>query len=162
MQFMPRLDLETVQMDGTPIAIVTNHQCITAMKDYESKSIEELRFEDYLLKQKYKRQSSAPIALASPIRPQIYFDSKKTAIGTPVKFNPVSGTDCNENRQPISTLHQCITVMSEYEAKSFEELKYEDYKANRRFAPHPILNLFASSAKLGNLSSSKQIKFYFH
>lgn len=55
--------------------------------------------------------------------------------GTTVKFNAVSGTDQvakNGVPQNINTLHQCITAMKEYESKSIEELRYEDYQANRK------------------------------
>uniref|UniRef100_A0A1B6CZW3 Nuclear pore complex protein Nup98-Nup96 n=2 Tax=Clastoptera arizonana TaxID=38151 RepID=A0A1B6CZW3_9HEMI len=55
--------------------------------------------------------------------------------GTTVKFSPVTGTDTmikNGVSQPISTRHHCITCMKEYETKSLEELRLEDYSANRK------------------------------
>lgn len=55
--------------------------------------------------------------------------------GTTIKFNPVTGTDSmmrNGVSTTISTRHQCITCMKEYEGKSFEELRLEDYQANRK------------------------------
>jgi nuclear pore complex protein Nup98-Nup96 len=45
-----------VQKNGVTTSINTLHQCITAMKEYETKSLEELRFEDYQAKRKYPQQ----------------------------------------------------------------------------------------------------------
>jgi hypothetical protein len=38
--------------------------------------------------------------------------------------------------------------MKEYESKSFEELRYEDCKSDRKYAEHPVKNLYATSAEL--------------
>lgn len=57
------------------------------------------------------------------------------ATGTTVKFQPVTGSDTmmkNGVTSTINTRHMCITVMKEYEAKSLEELRVEDYIANRK------------------------------
>lgn len=55
--------------------------------------------------------------------------------GTVIKFNPVTGTDTmmkNGVASNINTKHHSITCMKDYENKSFEELRYEDYAANRK------------------------------
>ncbi|GBM73219.1 Nuclear pore complex protein Nup98-Nup96 [Araneus ventricosus] len=55
--------------------------------------------------------------------------------GTTVKFNPPTGTDTMMKggvSTSIGTRHQCITCMKEYENKSLEELRVEDYAANRK------------------------------
>ncbi|KAK3588728.1 hypothetical protein CHS0354_019194 [Potamilus streckersoni] len=55
--------------------------------------------------------------------------------GTTVKFNPPNGQDTivkNGVTTNINTKHQCITAMKEYENKSIEELRLEDYVANRK------------------------------
>lgn len=55
--------------------------------------------------------------------------------GTVVKFSPLTGSDTmmkNGVTQTISTRHYCITCMKEYEGKSLEELRLEDYTAGRK------------------------------
>lgn len=55
--------------------------------------------------------------------------------GTVIKFVPVTGTDSVQksgSSQSINTKHYCITCMKEYENKSLEELRWEDYQANRK------------------------------
>ncbi|XP_039263880.2 nuclear pore complex protein Nup98-Nup96-like [Styela clava] len=64
------------------------------------------------------------------------FSSAQQQNGTgAVKFNPPTGTDTmmrSGQSSTISTKHQCITAMKEYEAKSFEELRVDDYTAGRK------------------------------
>jgi len=51
------------------------------------------------------------------------------------KYAPVIGSDMmmkNGLQQNVQTRHQCITAMKQYEAKSFEELRVDDYLANRK------------------------------
>ncbi|KAL3289756.1 hypothetical protein HHI36_023151 [Cryptolaemus montrouzieri] len=63
------------------------------------------------------------------------FGSSTIGSGTNIKFNPVTGTDTMQKggvTTSINTKHHCITCMKEYEGKSLEELRLEDYQANRR------------------------------
>lgn len=63
------------------------------------------------------------------------FGANQQQTGTVLKFNPVTGTDTmmkNGVAQSINTKHHSITCMKEYEGKSFEELRWEDYQANRK------------------------------
>lgn len=56
-------------------------------------------------------------------------------VGTYIKFAPFTGTDSmmkNGVPQTIQTKHQCITCMKEYETKSLEELRFEDYTFGRK------------------------------
>ncbi|KAM9846701.1 nuclear pore complex protein Nup98-Nup96 isoform 2-T2 [Aulostomus maculatus] len=55
--------------------------------------------------------------------------------GTTVKFNAPTGSDTMVKAgvtTSINTKHQCITAMKEYENKSLEELRLEDYQAGRK------------------------------
>uniref|UniRef100_T1IPI4 Nuclear pore complex protein Nup98-Nup96 n=1 Tax=Strigamia maritima TaxID=126957 RepID=T1IPI4_STRMM len=68
--------------------------------------------------------------------------------GTTIKFNPVNGTDTmikNGVNSTISIRHQCITVMKEYETKSLEELRMEDYLSNRKGPQQGALGTFGAT-----------------
>ncbi|CAB3372945.1 Hypothetical predicted protein [Cloeon dipterum] len=75
--------------------------------------------------------------------------NNNNVIGTPIKFNPLAGTDTmvkNNQTTTISTRHQCITCMKEYENKSLEELRMEDLQAGRK-GPQQGGGLFAGSTQ---------------
>uniref|UniRef100_A0A667ZD82 Nuclear pore complex protein Nup98-Nup96 n=1 Tax=Myripristis murdjan TaxID=586833 RepID=A0A667ZD82_9TELE len=61
--------------------------------------------------------------------------------GTTLKFNPPTGSDTMVKggvTTSINTKHQCITAMKEYENKSLEELRLEDYQAGRKGPSNPM------------------------
>ncbi|XP_036379424.1 nuclear pore complex protein Nup98-Nup96 [Megalops cyprinoides] len=64
-----------------------------------------------------------------------------TQPGTTIKFNPPTGSDTMVKggvTTSINTKHQCITAMKEYENKSLEELRLEDYQAGRKGPSNPM------------------------
>ncbi|CAJ0945547.1 unnamed protein product [Ranitomeya imitator] len=81
--------------------------------------------------------------------------------GTTIKFNAPSGTDTMAKggvTTNISTKHQCITAMKEYESKSLEELRLEDYQANRKGPQNPVgaatgTSLFGASTATSSAST---------
>lgn len=65
-------------------------------------------------------------------QPQTMSASNGTAIA---KYQPHAGTDTllkNGQTNNVSTRLNCVTAMKEYEPKSLEELRLEDYSANRK------------------------------
>ncbi|XP_068627116.1 nuclear pore complex protein Nup98-Nup96 [Battus philenor] len=64
------------------------------------------------------------------------FGQQQAPTGTGhTKYNPVVGTDVvvkSGNSQNVNIKHHCITCMKEYESKSLEELRLEDYTAGRK------------------------------
>ncbi|KAJ2941768.1 hypothetical protein O0L34_g10571 [Tuta absoluta] len=64
------------------------------------------------------------------------FGQQQQAAGTAhVKYSPVVGTDVvvkGGTSQNVNIKHHCITCMKEYESKSLEELRLEDYTAGRK------------------------------
>lgn len=75
--------------------------------------------------------------------------------GTPVKFSVVQGYDImvqNGITTNISARYQSITFMSDYDKKSIEELRIEDYEAGRKKVCSG--SLFGSSSDSGFSTSS--------
>ncbi|CAG4952665.1 unnamed protein product [Parnassius apollo] len=66
------------------------------------------------------------------------FGQQQAPTGTGhIKYNPVVGTDVvvkSGSSQNVNIKHHCITCMKEYEGKSLEELRLEDYTAGRKGA----------------------------
>ncbi|XP_076757101.1 nuclear pore complex protein Nup98-96 isoform X2 [Xylocopa sonorina] len=73
--------------------------------------------------------------------------------GTVVKFTPVITTDSmskNGISHTISARHCCIASMKEYESKSYEELRFEDYSVGRKGPSTGIFGAPAQSSPFGN------------
>ncbi|RNA23314.1 nuclear pore complex Nup98-Nup96 isoform X1 [Brachionus plicatilis] len=78
-----------------------------------------------------------------------------------VKFSALSGQDSvtkNGVQSTIQTNHQCITAMKEYEGKSLEELRLEDYQANRKF-PQTTSGFGTSTGLFGSSAQSTSSGF---
>ncbi|CAK9815503.1 Nuclear pore complex protein Nup98-Nup96 [Anthophora plagiata] len=73
--------------------------------------------------------------------------------GTVVKFTPVITTDSmskNGISHTISARHCCIASMKEYESKSYEELRFEDYSVGRKGPSTGIFGAPAQPSPFGN------------
>ncbi|XP_069129368.1 nuclear pore complex protein Nup98-Nup96-like isoform X2 [Argopecten irradians] len=73
-------------------------------------------------------------------------------VGTALKFSaPVSQDTMVKNgvSSHISTRHQCITAMKEYQNKSLEELRVEDYLAGRKGKQSAIFGATPASSSTG-------------
>jgi hypothetical protein len=134
--------------------ITTFHNCITALKEYENKSLEELRWEDYQLNRKYPRQLPPTISTANTnvSNRNLLRSSQLTTLASN-QTNPTSisllGTQKHKYKKTLGadfkpsvdgkslayqdTNHVCITAMHEYQNESFEELRYADYVNNCKF-----------------------------
>lgn len=67
------------------------------------------------------------------------------------KYQPPIGTDTiinNGQSRTVNTKAHCISVMKEYECKSLEELRMEDYLANRKGSQAETLGSFTFGATL--------------
>ncbi|KAH0820839.1 hypothetical protein GEV33_001952 [Tenebrio molitor] len=87
--------LNTLQKNRIPqsISISTKHHCITCMKEYENKSLEELRFEDYTCNRKGPRVQpgcgAAPFGTPTSSTPHYFLfeqTDNKTGFGQPQDF----------------------------------------------------------------------------
>lgn len=163
-----------------PVRVLIFHKCITALEDYQHKSLEELRWEDYQIGRKTARpqtttasttrptpplinnSSSASMVMPMPSTPAFnfrfqlpnnIFSSSASAsasvainpntMGTFLKFQPILGADIKDFRNgsgfvAIDTRLMSIVAMLEYERKSPEELRWEDYQCNRKVSRTPI------------------------
>lgn len=86
-KFRAVIGSERIVMKGKPKTMTTVSQCITIMKDYEDKSLEELRFEDYgFLKTNCKGLLALPRHVFGTSSNSLSFDQATTStyqVGTP-------------------------------------------------------------------------------
>ncbi|KAG1655386.1 Nuclear pore complex protein Nup98-Nup96 [Nymphon striatum] len=92
------------------------------------------------------------------------FSQVPTQSGTTFKFSPVTGNDTmlkNGLSTNINTRLQCITTMKQYEGRSLEELRTEDYLANRK-GPQAGSTTFSSTSLFGqNTAAASPASFSF-
>ncbi|WKY00571.1 hypothetical protein Q1695_014977 [Nippostrongylus brasiliensis] len=85
----------------------------------------------------------------------LFGSTASTVNGTTIKFEPLVSSDTmmkNGSQTTIQTKHMCITAMKAYEGKSIEELRIDDYIANRK-TPSATGGLFGSSTTTNTAGS---------
>lgn len=101
-KYQPLMGTETIAKNNTTQTVTTSQHCITAMKEYENYSIEELRFDDYAANRKAAQAGSAPTGLFGSPGP-----SNTGIFGAqPTQQPPAFGQTENKGLfgQPTSTL----------------------------------------------------------
>ncbi len=76
LKFIPVQSYDSISRNGKEITIKSNHQCMSAMKEYESKSLEEIRFQYYKAFRKYTKFDINNILNSNQSNIQL-FDSNK-------------------------------------------------------------------------------------
>ena len=79
---------------------------------------------------------------------RVPFQLAQPTLGTTIKFSPFQGYDLTSKNgftQTIYTALQSISAMKDYERKSLEELRWEDYQANRKFPAQQSFQFETSS-----------------
>lgn len=97
-KFQSLVGTDTIPKGGLTTTIKTKHQCITCMKEYEGKSLEELRWEDYQANRKGSQQTSFGAALFSSTKPIFsqHQDSKPIiSFGTSIGMDTQPSTSQN-------------------------------------------------------------------
>ncbi|XP_042145926.1 nuclear pore complex protein DDB_G0274915-like isoform X2 [Ixodes scapularis] len=94
------------------------------------------------------------------------FGAGPATSGTTIKFRALTGTDTmrkNGVSSTINTSHRCITCMKEYENKSLEELRLEDYAANRKGSQAGMVGFGATTqqSSIFSVPVSQQSTFNF-
>src|SRR4051794_8524458 len=107
-KFCPIMTEETTHKCDSPQTKAFRLQTITAMPEYGEKSLEELRLEDY-----YQNISGTRNA--------------RYSASTTEETTNINGVQ----RSKVYYVHN-ITEMSEYQNKSLEELRLQDYKQNNK------------------------------
>ena len=146
----PLISTDVIHKNGQQIIIATFHNCITALKQYENKSLEELRWEDYQLNKRYPSHLPMPTLCRLP-PPSLAIIQQTGSTSIPLndqrstikgsfqsKYKHSHGADIKttDNKSFIyfDTTYISITAMHEYENKSFEEIRYEDYLNDHKYS----------------------------
>ena len=98
-KFLPTVSTDTMMISGQSQQISTRNQFITSMKEYQNKSMEELRYEDYV--EARKREAITGRLMKVPAR---FFPRTKTAFADRLTFDWIDGNSASK----IEPANSCI------------------------------------------------------
>lgn len=146
-QTNPLVSKDLLVKNGVTQTITTFLNSICGLPQYQNKSYEELRWEDYLNNNKFPKKPP-PVASAPAIAGAACTNNSSRADsptnGTrDTKYKPTEGADIKPSifsDAPFThtdTNIKSITAMLEYERFSLEELRYYDYKNGLKYPKRP-------------------------
>lgn len=139
-KYQPHAGTDTLVKNGQTNSVNTRQHCITAMKEYESKCLEELRIEDYMANRKGPQAGAAPPLFgtntsatglfgAPSSQPQSTglfgqqppntlggFGAQNTAFGQPSAFGQAQPAPSNMFGKPNNTFGQATTGFGQPQA----------------------------------------------
>ncbi|KAB0799791.1 hypothetical protein PPYR_07671 [Photinus pyralis] len=159
-KFNPTTGTDTMQKGGVTHSINTKHHCITCMKEYESKSLEELQWEDYQANRKGPQQQqqsgfgSTLFGTAASTAPSLFgqTDTAKAAFGQTSAFGTnTSGFNLgNQAAQPslfgkTSTGFGTTPTTNAFNFNATTST-FGSTAINKGFGTQPTANIFGSTA----------------
>jgi hypothetical protein len=132
---------EIIKIDGRQQVVKTFLNCISGLEQYSNKCLEELRYEDYILNNKYP--------VIPPSIPSSLNLTKSTIINGSyqVKYNNNGfkmievNRNINNNNIYSESIFKSISAMNEYNMNSFEEIRYQDYLAGYKYGEKELLDV---------------------
>ncbi|XP_060070181.1 nuclear pore complex protein Nup98-Nup96-like isoform X2 [Ylistrum balloti] len=115
LKFSAPVSQDTMVKNGVSTHISTRHQCITAMKEYQNKSLEELRVEDYLAGRKGKQSG---IFGATPSSSSGFTFNKPQATGFAASAAPFGTTPATQSSLFSQPQNQTATASPFGQSKS--------------------------------------------
>ena len=146
-QTNPLVSMDVLVKKGVPQTITTFLNSISGLPQYQHKSYEELRWEDYLSNNKFPKNPPPIASITALVGATVASNSSRNVSPTngtrDTKYKPTEGADIKPSifsDAPFThtdTNITSITAMLEYERLSFEELRYYDYKNGLKYPKRP-------------------------
>jgi hypothetical protein len=165
----PLISYDVNVINGRQSFRMTFHNCITALKEYQNKSLEELRWEDYMLNKRYPNQTSRSQAFQQQPQSIVKAFLQQT-LNTPLEKNGTKLVDyepsfsaevvCNflsaEKYSYRDVYYKSISAMFQYESMAFEELRWLDYTLGSQFKVNKKNNDIPKKTKADESDKSEE------